>query len=128
MQTCKLIFIVPTLLLFLILSCTTDKDSNKKFTGARHEIKLMTLDPGHFHAALVQKTQYEQVSPVVYVYAPEGVDVQDHLNRISGFNNRAENPTNWDEKVYTGPDFLGKMLAEKPGKSAQKGLDFPQEI
>lgn len=115
MQTCKLIFIVSTLLLLLFLSYTISKDPNKKFTGAKHEVKLMTLDPGHFHAALVQKTQYDKVSPVVYVYAPEGVDVQDHLNRISSFNNREENPTNWDEKVYTGPDFLGKMLAEKPG-------------
>ena len=25
------------------------------FTGAKGEMKLMTLDPGHFHAALVQK-------------------------------------------------------------------------
>jgi len=58
---------------------------------------------------------YDQISPTVYVYAPEGSDVQDHLKRIEGFNNRAENPTHWIEKVYTGPDYLERMIKEKPG-------------
>ncbi len=75
----------------------------------------MTLDPGHFHAALVQKSMYEGVSPEVHVYAPDGADVQDHLNRIEGFNSRAESPTNWTEQVYTGPDYLDRLLREKPG-------------
>jgi predicted dehydrogenase len=85
------------------------------FTGAENEVKLMTLDPGHFHAALVQKNMYEQVDPTVHVYAPEGPDVQGHLDLINSYNTRAENPTSWEEKVYTGPDFLEKMLEEKPG-------------
>lgn len=76
---------------------------------------LMTLDPGHFHAALVQKTMYEGVSPTVYVYAPEGPDVEDYLARIEGFNTRDADPTAWIEKLHTGPDFLEKMLQEKPG-------------
>jgi len=86
-----------------------------KFTGAKGEVKLMTLDPGHFHAALVQKTMYDQVDPTVYVYAPEGPDVLVHLKLIEGFNTRAENPAGWIEKVYTGADFFQKMLTEKPG-------------
>ncbi len=85
------------------------------FTGAENEVKLMTLDPGHFHAALVQKTMYDQVAPTVHIYAPEGSDVQDHLARIERFNNREENPTSWKTELYTGPDFLEKMLSEKPG-------------
>jgi predicted dehydrogenase len=85
------------------------------FTGAANEVKLMTLDPGHFHAALVQKIMYEQVDPVVHVYAPEGPDVKDHLNRIEGYNNREEDPTSWKEIVYTGPDYFEKMLEETPG-------------
>jgi len=85
------------------------------FTGAKGEVKLMTLDPGHFHAALVQKTMYEQVDPVVYVFAPDGEDVVDHLKKIEGYNTRAEDPTSWVEKVYKGPDFFEKMIAEKPG-------------
>jgi predicted dehydrogenase len=75
----------------------------------------MTLDPGHFHASLVQKTMYEQVSPVVYVYASAGPELQDHLKRIDGFNTRPADPTAWSEKVYTGADFLEKMIEQKPG-------------
>ena len=77
--------------------------------------QFMTLDPGHFHAALVQKMELEDVDPTVYVYAPAGSDVQDHLNRIKGFNARAENPTNWIEEVYAGPNFFEKMIQDKPG-------------
>jgi len=100
-----------------IASCTTQhkKADTVNFTGADDEVIIMTLDPGHFHAALVQKISYKQVDPVVYVYAPEGQDAQDHLKRIEGFNTRANNPTNWNTKLYTGDDFLEKMIAEKPG-------------
>ena len=93
---------------------TTEKAA-PKFTGAKGEVKLMTLDPGHFHAALIQKSMYEQIDPTVYVYAPEGEDVAQHLGRIEGYNKRADKPTAWIEKVYTGNDYLEKMLAEKPG-------------
>ena len=85
------------------------------FTGAPGEVRLVTLDPGHFHAALVQKSAYDQVDPRVHVFAPEGPDVEGHLGRIEGFNTRAEDPTAWVEELYTGEDFLEKMLAEKPG-------------
>ena len=76
--------------------------------------RLITIDPGHFHAALVQKSMYDEVDSTVYVYAPEGADLQQHLKRIEGYN-KAEKPTRWNEAVYTGNDFLEKMLAEKKG-------------
>jgi len=82
---------------------------------ATNEVRLITLDPGHFHASLVQKFMYPQVSPVVHVYAPAGPDLQEHLKRIEGFNTRADHPTHWEEKVYTGSDFLERMLQEKAG-------------
>ena len=78
-------------------------------------MKIINLDPGHFHAALVQKTMYDEVDRVVHVYAPEGPEVKSYLNRISDYNSRQEDPTDWEEKVYTGSDFLEKMLSEKPG-------------
>ncbi len=76
---------------------------------------LITLDPGHFHASLVQKSMYPDVDSVVHVFAPEGDDVQQHLKRIEAFNKRPENPTHWVEDLYTGPDFLEKMIASKSG-------------
>jgi predicted dehydrogenase len=78
-------------------------------------IKLITVDPGHFHAALVQKSMYPEINPIVHVYAKEGTDLQLHLDRVSGYNNRKDNPTQWEEKVYTGEDFFQKMLKEKKG-------------
>ena len=39
-------------------------------------IQFVTIDPGHFHAALVQNRTYEGVSPEVLVYAPEGADLK----------------------------------------------------
>jgi len=97
-------------ILFLVMSCV----SSPKKEGS-DKVQLITLDPGHFHAALVQKSMYDHVDSVVHVYAPEGNDVALHLNRINGFNTRAENPTHWKEEVYYGTDFFEKMLVEKAG-------------
>src|SRR5262249_46820420 len=69
-------------------------------------IRLMTLDPGHFHAALVQKEALAGVSPQVHVYAPLGFDLLEHLKRVAGYNSRKENPTRWELEVHTGDDFL----------------------
>lgn len=82
---------------------------------AADPVRIITLDPGHFHAALVQKTQLEGVDTEVNIYAPGGPELDRHLALIEGFNTREDNPTKWKTKVHTGPDFLERMLAEKPG-------------
>ena len=79
------------------------------------EVRLVILDPGHFHAALIQKNSYPRVSPRVSVYARESPELRDYLNRISLFNTRSENPTGWELDVHTSPDFLERMLSERPG-------------
>src|SRR5207244_286077 len=79
------------------------------------KVQLITLDPGHFHAALVQKSMYPDVDSVVHVYSPGGDDLKFHLDRVNGYNTRAESPTHWKEEVYTGADFFDKMIAEKKG-------------
>ncbi len=89
--------------------------SNSAIFAQNKPIKLITLDPGHFHAALVQNKTYENVEKVVNVYAPVGQDLQDHLKRIESYNSRAQNPTSWQESVYQGTDYLEKMIAEKKG-------------
>jgi predicted dehydrogenase len=95
----------------LFQACTSPNKSNYAEPLAR----LIVLNPGHFHAALLQKYMNKEVDSVVHVFAPEGADVKAHLALIYGYNNRKENPTNWEEKVYTGPDYLEKMLKEKQG-------------
>lgn len=114
-QTSLAIYIMSMCTLLLYACSKPGSDSSTKFTGAKDEVKLMTVDPGHFHAALVQKYMYDQVDSVVHVYAPEGNDLKLHLQRIEQYNNREENPTNWVEKIHTGPDFFEQMIEEKPG-------------
>ncbi|MEJ2701621.1 MAG: Gfo/Idh/MocA family oxidoreductase [Sedimentisphaerales bacterium] len=82
---------------------------------AKEKVRLVILDPGHYHAALVQKSMIDQVDPTVYVYAPNGPEVRDYTDQIQRFNSRPENPTHWREEVYTGDDFLEKMVADKRG-------------
>ncbi len=91
------------------MSCQPVKEIDDK------EIHLITLDPGHFHAALVQKIMYSSVDSIVHVYAPGGNDLRLHQGRINAYNIRSEEPTHWKEEIYTGPDFFEKMLAEKKG-------------
>jgi predicted dehydrogenase len=108
----KWLYLSVILITSFILACSLKTD---KFTGTKNEVKIITLDPGHFHAALVQKTMYAQIDKDVHVYAPESDDVKDHLNRINAYNKRTDNPTRWNEIVYTGADYFEKMLREKKG-------------
>ncbi|MDR2883382.1 MAG: Gfo/Idh/MocA family oxidoreductase [Alistipes sp.] len=96
-------------------ACGGGTETPAGFTGAPGEVKLITLDPGHFHAALVQKTAYPQVAPDVHVYAPAGDDLRQHIERIEQYNSRPDNPTAWNEIVYTGTDYLQKMVDGKRG-------------
>ncbi len=108
-------------LTFIVSSCGTGgskrKASEKSSESMKNEysVKLVTVDPGHFHAALVQKTMLPRVSPEVHVYAPDGPDVRQHLDRIASYNSRSSDPTSWNEIVYKGDDFFEKMLSEKAG-------------
>lgn len=110
----KIQYLVMISFLLVAVSCHQEV-SEMEFTGADGEIRLMTLNPGHFHAGLVQMNNYPQVDSVVHVYAPEGEELDAHLAMIERFNTREENPTNWNQEVYTGEDYLAKMLEEKPG-------------
>ena len=92
----------------LVLSACTN-------SGKEYDATLMTLDPGHFHAGLVQKVMYPEVNPEVFVYAPDGPEVETHMAQIEGYNTREDNPTQWITHVYKGDDFFQRMLAEKPG-------------
>ena len=111
MKKILLLLIFSPLVMFN--SCKEEKPS--EFTGAQHEVKLLTVNPAHFHAALVQKEMYNQVHPQVHIYAPDGPDLEMHLQRIERFNQRDENPTNWETIIYRGEDYLEKMLQDEKG-------------
>jgi len=102
-------------LLTALISCAAQQEGETEDTAASGKVKLMVLNPGHYHAALVQKSMYDQVAREAYVYAPVGAEVEEYLKRIESFNDRTEEPTSWEEKVYAGDDYLEKMLTDKPG-------------
>lgn len=79
------------------------------------DVRLMTVAPAHFHAALVQREMYPGVSERVDVYAPLGPDLTEHVNRIVAFNRRSESPTTWALEVHASRDFFPRMLRERPG-------------
>jgi predicted dehydrogenase len=76
---------------------------------------LIIVEPGHFHATLLQKEMYPWLDRRVSVYAPLGPELLDYLGRIAGFNLRAENPTSWQMTVHTSDDPMAEMLHDRPG-------------
>lgn len=78
-------------------------------------IRLMTLAPGHFHAALVQQRMLPAVHPRAYVYAPLDADLLHHLARVAGYNNRPADPTGWELDVRAGNNYFERFLREQPG-------------
>ena len=109
------LFILTFCLSIVLFSCAEKEEGKTEDATTERQVKFMILNPGHYHAALVQKSMYDGVAPVAHVYAPAGPEVQEYLKRIKSFNTRPEDPTGWQEEVYTGDDYLEKMLTEKPG-------------
>lgn len=104
----KVEYFFYTLIIFALISCQQE-------TTTDYDVRLINLNPGHFHAGLIHMHDYPQVDPTVYVYAPGGSELDSYLNMVNQFNNRSENPTNWNPEVYTGEDYLSRMIEEKPG-------------
>ena len=84
-------------------------------SAGQRPLRLVVLDPGHFHASLLQKNALAELSDTVRVYAPEGEEVEQYLAAVASYNGRAEEPTSWREVVYTGPDYLERMVGERAG-------------
>ena len=98
----------------VMLAQRTPKPSQEN-PSPMSDVRLMTVDPGHFHAALVQKEMYPGVDPRVDVYAPLGADLYEHLKRIDAFNRRPASPTAWIVDVHASPDAFERMLRDRPG-------------
>ncbi|MDD4460085.1 MAG: oxidoreductase, partial [Proteiniphilum sp.] len=75
------LFIIGSL---LMLSCNSPHNRDKgevtfAFTGKEGGIKLIVLDPGHFHASLLQKSSLPLLNDSVYVYAPDSIGIRQYL-------------------------------------------------
>ncbi|WP_051669777.1 putative oxidoreductase C-terminal domain-containing protein [Bryobacter aggregatus] len=106
----KLMHDAPRLSRFLLVALMAVQN-----LSSQSPARLIVLDPGHFHASLLQKEMYPELHPQVSVYAPLGPELLDYLNRISLFNNRPVNPTTWQLDIHTAADSFGAMLRDKAG-------------
>lgn len=112
----KIIHIRFLFLMILVLpNMHCNQPNNDQEDQQPEAARLIVLAPGHFHAALLQKSMNDRIDSTVHVYAPEGEEVQNYLRLVDQYNNRSAHPTSWKEEVYTGTDFLEKMLKDKPG-------------
>ncbi|MBS1633373.1 MAG: oxidoreductase [Bacteroidetes bacterium] len=107
--------VIPVVFLFIMQGCNNSKTGKEE---PMKKIHLTVLDPGHFHAALVQKTMYSQIDSNVNVYAPDGPDVESYLKLVNSYNSRKDNPTSWKLNVYKGADYLEKFLLQEKGSLA----------
>src|SRR6185312_5795573 len=67
----------------------SNKDVERKADSSL--VRIITLAPGHFHAALLQKSMYDGVDSTVHAFAPDGEEVKAYLALIDEYNNRKEN-------------------------------------
>jgi hypothetical protein len=82
-------------------------------TGA--ELRLITLDPAHFHAAQMYTGPLAGFSRDAYIYAPVGRDLAGFWTAVSGLTARSTAPDHWRYITYAGPDFFERMMSEKRG-------------
>lgn len=103
--------LTPIFLLFTLFYCREVPNKN----GEAGVIKIIQLDPTHSHAAAAQNEQLSGIDSNVYVYSPDSSLLTEYFNQIKIFNTRTNHPTRWNEKVYSGKDYLEKMVREKQG-------------
>lgn len=77
---------------------------------------LLFLNPGHFHAALTLREIHPAVNEEIHVYAEEGPELRVFLDMVASFNGRGERPTRWRPAVYTGPDYMEKLISGRRGE------------
>jgi predicted dehydrogenase len=77
--------------------------------------RLIIVEPGHFHATLLQKEMYPWLDKRVAVYAPLGPELLDYLGRVAAFNTRPESPTSWELDIHTSNDPMSAMLGAHRG-------------
>ena len=70
--------------LLVVASCSLSKrqTTDEVDISGSHKIDLIVLDPGHFHASLLQKETLTDVSDTIRIYAPEGIAVNQYLESI----------------------------------------------
>lgn len=107
--------LIISVVVLVVSSCKETVKTDGKFDGKNGEVKIIQLHPAHSHAAAAQSVQLSQIDTNVYVYSPDKRELDEYLQQIHSFNTRKNNPTKWNEIVYSGEDYLKKMVEDKKG-------------
>ena len=97
----------------LLYACGLKKNGNR--IEKAKPIRMIQLDPTHSHAAAAQNDRLDFLDSNIYVYTPDKNAIEPYLNQIKSSNSRQQDPTNWNEQVYAGADYLEKMVADNKG-------------
>jgi len=100
-----------------ILRASVNTMSSMSMPQGTGPIRLITVAPGHFHAALVQKQMLPSIDRRSSVYGSLDADLIAHLERIAAFNNRVEEPTAWEVEMYAGVDYLERTWKDRRGNT-----------
>ncbi len=112
----------------LCLSMMSCVDNTSK--DGTEQIKLVVIQPEHFHAALVQKYKNPDIDSEVHLFADTSSTVEAYQSLIQQYNTRSDNPTEWKVKPYFGNDFLYEACKGNTGNVVvlagdnQRKIDF----
>ncbi|MBL7767337.1 MAG: oxidoreductase [Flavipsychrobacter sp.] len=82
---------------------------------ADEKYRILTLEPGHFHAALVMKEANPLIDTTCYVYAPDNAATHQYLDYLKSFNTRRQKPTTWNPVWFKEKDYLEQAWKQPPG-------------
>lgn len=130
---------LKSVLLFVVVSfmfaCNTaDTEVNSAAASLEDDMKVqfMVRNPGHFHAGLVFKDDYDDVSRDVAVYAPDGKELDAYMALVDQYNTRAKAPTAWQIEQYAEDAFAevtasgSKDVLVLAGNNAKK-IDYVKQ-
>ncbi len=108
--------LIPVILVsFFFTFCTSKESETERGKPKESMIRIMSLNPGHFHAGLIHKDMYKNVDSTIHVFASQGPELEDYLSRIEGYNSRNENSTSWKVLLNESDNPLTQMISEAPG-------------
>lgn len=83
------------------------------------KLNLVVLAPAHPHGVQIQLAYKNQFARNVAVYGASEDEMRiSYLNAVARDNKRSEENDQWQLDIYTGADFLDKMLADGKGEIA----------
>jgi predicted dehydrogenase len=84
--------------------------------GADPDLRLIVVDPVHFHAAQLHTKPMRGFARDASVYAPVGKELAGYFNFVSNLKARSAQSDYWRFHIYSGDDFFDRMLKERPGE------------